>query len=211
VIVAPFLDTADAALAKQTLAEFYALEPVLDMTSVQPYTEVNKVMDPMMPFGPRTYMTALAYKTLSIPLLQLMADTYSTYISTLGADYIPGAILCEAYPYDKIIQVPSDATAYGNRGKHYSCVITLRWTGEDHDLWVRQFIKEFVKKAREVDTLEMESRGGEKTEATGYANFHLPGDDPAVSAFRGNFLKAREVKRKWDPEGKFNKWFSIPT
>lgn len=46
--VLPFLDTTDLELAKQLFADFYALEPVMDTTSIRSYMEQNSFMDPMM-------------------------------------------------------------------------------------------------------------------------------------------------------------------
>ena len=167
-------------------------------------------MDGMAFHGPRAYMTAFAYQTLSVELLEYAAQFYSSYLSTLGDSYQPSAIIFEGYPFEKIIEVPFDATAYASRGKHFNCSLALRWEGAQHDEWVRQSIKNFVKEARAIDRKVMLERGMEPTEITGYANFNLP-DDPPSQAFRGNLPRLIEVKRKWDPNGRFNKWFNIPT
>jgi len=46
--VLPFLDTTDLSLAEQLFADFYALEPVMDDTSIRSYREQNCFVDPMM-------------------------------------------------------------------------------------------------------------------------------------------------------------------
>jgi hypothetical protein len=47
-MVVPFLDTQDLAAAKEFFADFYALEPVLDLTGIRTYSEMNAILDPMM-------------------------------------------------------------------------------------------------------------------------------------------------------------------
>jgi hypothetical protein len=210
VIVAPFLDTSDLDFAKKIFAEFYALEPVLDVTAIRSYTEQNQCLDPMMPHGVRTYMSSFAYQTVTVEVLEYTAQKYASYISALGNDCRPGAIMFENYPFEKVIEIPSDGTAYANRGRHFSCAIGLRWEGAQHDDWVKQWIKDFVQEARAIDTKAMIAQGREPTKTSGYANFHLPGD-PASPAFGGNFARLTELKQKWDPNGRFNKWLSIPT
>jgi hypothetical protein len=42
------LDVTDLAVAKEFFADFYALEPVLDVTAVHSYAAQNSFMDPMM-------------------------------------------------------------------------------------------------------------------------------------------------------------------
>jgi hypothetical protein len=208
--VAPFLDTSDETAAKRVFAELYALEPVLDITGIRPYPEQNSFMNDMVHHGPRSYITAFAYQILSVELLEHAAQFYSSCLSALGEDYRPGVVLFEAFPFNKVIEVPFDATAYANRGKHFNCTVCLRWEGEKHDEWIRQSIRDYVKEARAIDQKVMLERGMKPTEITGYANFHLPGDPPS-QAFRTNLPRLIELKRKWDPKGRFNKWFNIPT
>jgi len=154
-------------------------------------------------------MTGFDYQTVSEEIYQLTALTLAEYMEKVGDDYRGGGIVYESYPFDQINKLPSDSSAYGNRGKHFNCTVSLRWSGEKHDAWIKDFIQNFVRQAREVDRSVMLGEGKEPTEENGYVNFHLPGD-PVEKAFGNNLPRLKEVKRKWDPNGRFNKWFSIP-
>ena len=207
-VVVPVRDTPDEAVGRDTFAEFLALEPVADHLGVHPYAQQNAVNNPLAPHGPRTYVTGFAYQALSVPLLNYSLEKYSSYIAALGEDYVTGALLYEAYPTDKICEVPADATAYANHGHWFNCAAMLRWKGAEHDAWVKEWIKDFVKGARAIDA-EVAIASGEKVlEKTAYANIPLPDSTPG-EAFRGNLSRLIEVKTKWDPNGRFNKWHNI--
>ena len=155
-------------------------------------------------------MTAFAYQTVSEELVRFGVETQQKFRAALGEDYVLGDIFFEAYPYEKIMSVAADETAYANRGKYFNCALGFRWKGAQHDAFVKQFIKDYVRESREIDRKVMLERGSKPTALNGYANFHLPGD-PVSGAFQGHLPRLVEIKKKWDPKGRFNKWFSIPT
>lgn len=207
-VLVPFRDTPDAAIGRETFAEFLALDPVADHLGVHTYAEQNSINNPLTVHGPRTYVTGFAYQALSVPLLNYTLEKFSSYIATLGQDYVTSAILYEAYPTAKTCEIPPDATAYANRGNWFNCAMMIRWKGAEHDVWVKEWIKEFVKGARAVDAQVAMTSGQEVMEKTAYANIPLPDSTPG-EAFRGNLPRLTEVKKKWDPNGRFNKWHHI--
>ena len=155
-------------------------------------------------------MTGFDYQTVPPELLEHTVDKFTHFVSKVGDDYRGSVILYESYPYGKIVQQSCDATAYANRGTHFNCTVCLRWMGADHDEWIKQYIKDFVRDAREIEKSELLKEGRKPTAEKGYANFHLPAE-PAEKAFYDHLPRLIELKQKWDPKGIFNKWFSIPT
>ena len=155
-------------------------------------------------------MTAFVYQTITTEILTYAVKNWTSYVSKIGNDYRGGAIFFEGYSFEKIIAVPSENTAYANRGKYFNCALGYRFEGAQHDAWIRQWAKDFVQECRAIDEKKMIELGKEPTVLNGYANFHLPGAR-ADEAFRENLPKLVGLKRKWDPEHRFNKWFSIPT
>ena len=181
----------------------------MDITSIRSYIEQNSSIDAMMPHGFRSYMTGFDYQTATIDLFNFTAAKFSEYFTKLGDDYRPSGILYESYPFDQIIKFPPESSAYGNRGKHFNCTLAIRWAGSQHDEWIKAWIKDFVREARAIDKREMLLEGKEPTAENSYVTFHLP-DHPAEKAFGGNLERLKEVKRKWDPNGRFDKWLNIP-
>lgn len=78
----------------------------------------------------------------------------------------------------------------------------------ENDAFVRDWVREFVKGARAIDKDIAEKNGRKTCETMGYANIPAP-EETLGNAFAGNVKRLREVKRKWDPNGRFNKWFPI--
>jgi hypothetical protein len=208
VVVVPFHDTPDEAVGRETFGEFLALEPVADHLGVHPYAQQNAVNNSLAPHGPRTYVKGFAYQTMSSEILDYSLKKFSEFISHLGEDFVTSALIYEAYPTAKTCEVAPDATAYANRGKWYNCAMMLRWNDEKHDAWVNQWSKDFVKGVRIVDNQVVQSRGEKVLEKTSYANMPFP-DATLRDAFRGNLERLTEVKMKWDPNGRFNKWFNV--
>jgi hypothetical protein len=207
-IMVPFQNTGDESAARAKFADFFALEPVLDTTKIHPYEQQNAVLVPIVPHGPRTYLKGIGYRTLSIPLLEYALKQFTSYVSHVGDDYFTSSILFEAYPSDKLTSVPFDATSFANRGTHFNCFVVTRWQSEKNDEFVKQWVKDFVAGARAIDEEVSVTMGKSSVGRKGYANTNLP-DEKCEEAFQGNLPKLEKVKRKWDPKGRFNKWFPI--
>ena len=73
---------------------------------------------------------------------------------------------------------------------------------------LRNGSKNFVKGARAIDMEVAMASGEEILEKTAYANIPLP-DSNLGEAFRANLTRLIEVKGKWDPNERFNKWHNI--
>jgi len=147
---------------------------------------------------------------VSEQLLNYTVQKLNEYIAHLGEDYVTGGILYEAYPFEKTCSVPFDATAYGNRGRYYGAGIAIRYKGAQNDAWVQSWVRGFVAGAREIDAQVAIAAGKPVPPKTGYANLPPP-DQTTGDAFQSNLPRLKEVKKKWDPHGRFNKWFNIAT
>src|SRR5277367_497325 len=204
VVIAPFCDTTDEEEARTIFAEFYGIGPVADMTKLHPYVEQNRVISGIQPHGPRTFMKGWGYHNISVELLQYAFDRFGSYVSHIGSDYEISAIAYEAFPPDKLCEVPHEETAFGSRGRHLNGIINLRFQDPKHDSYVQQFVKDFVEKARAIDNKVAEENGRTPVGNVGYGNFALVGDT-AADWFGSNLARLHELKRKWDPSNRFSK------
>jgi hypothetical protein len=203
----PFCDTSDETLARTTFADFYALNPSSDTTRIHPYTQQNKILDKFVPHGPRTMMCGFNYQNLSVSLLNYALEVFKMYITTLGDNYVESIILFEGYPMQKVCQIPLEATACASRHSCFRTAMAIRWKDAQHDTWVRKWLEDFVDGAVLIDqTLAKVSNLGPETH--GYANFSMP-ETKVADIFSRNIIKLEEIKAKWDPNGRFNKWFDV--
>jgi hypothetical protein len=211
-IAAPFCDTQDEAVARARFADLYALDPVPDNTGVHSFAEIQqKVFDSIAMHGDRKYLKGISYQYFSVPFLTYVHAQMTAFIQYLGPEAAKSAIILKIYPHNKIRTVPDDGTAFANRRNSLNCVIAMRWTSPEHDNFARQWIGEFVEGVRTLDAQMAKERAETVVVKGGYTNFEMQGDiDKAADGFRENLPRLKEIKKKWDPHGRFNKWFPIP-
>ena len=206
-IVAPFVDTTDEAEARSTFAELFAVGPVADHAQIHAYTEQNKITDPIATHGDRKYMKGFAFRYLDPAIVHYTLQEYVTFLKIMGSDEAGSAAVIEGHPYGKMCDVPIDATAFANRGDYFNFTLPVRWKNPDKDEFVRDWTKTFTSGLKVIENRIAEERK-EKVIYGGYANMDMPGDK-AADAFKSNLPRLKEVKKKWDPNGRFNKWFPI--
>jgi FAD/FMN-containing dehydrogenase len=206
-VFVPFSDTGDETAARKHFEGFYSLGPMVDHTNVHSYVEQNAVLNPIAPHGPRSYTKSFLYQisSISVDLLNYSNDRFMEYVAHLGEDYQVSAVIYEPFPSDKVNSVAVTSTACPLRNGMIHGVLNVRWKNAIHDTWVAQWVRDFIKGAKEID----ERLSGKTTAHFGYANMILPGDK-ASEAFGENYERLREIKKKWDPEMRFNKWLAIP-
>jgi hypothetical protein len=187
-------------------SEMYAVGPVADHTQIHSYADQNKVTDPIATHGDRKYMKGFAFRYFNPAIVDYSLQEFGSFLNAMGPSDAGSAILMEAHPYGKMCSVPPEATAFANRGDYFNCTMAARWKGSEKDEFVRDWTKTFVSGAKVIeDRLAQERK--EKAISGGYANMDMPGDK-AVDAFKSDLPRLKEVK-KWDPNGRFNKWFPI--
>ena len=194
--------------ARAELGEIYALGPVADHTQIHPYAQQNKCIDGLATYGDRKYMKGFSFRYFNPALVDYVLQQVTSFLEIMGPDDAGSAILLEAHPFDKLNSIPLDATAFANRGDYFNSTIALRWKNSDKDEFVRSWTKTFIAGARVIENRMAEERK-ETVIDGGYANMDMPGDK-TTDAFKTNLPRLMELKRKWDPNGRFNKWFPIP-
>jgi hypothetical protein len=206
-IVTPFCDTPDESIARARFADLFALNPVVDHTSVHPYPEQNKILNLIATHGDRKYMKGFAFRYMTVPFLEYVFNSMAAYLEMMGSEDAGSAIIFECFPTEKLSSVPSDGTAFSNRGMFFNCTLSMRWRDPAQDDTIRRWIKKLIAGVKEIETRTSNERGEVFVEG-GYANHNLE-EDKAAEAFKGNLPRLKEIKRKWDPKGRFNKWFPI--
>ncbi|KAG9010653.1 hypothetical protein FRB94_010130 [Tulasnella sp. JGI-2019a] len=117
-------------------------------------------------------------------------------------------VLWEFYYYDLVSTVPMEATAFPQRTKDKTAAVALY--GFD-DAW----LPEARKAMEEIQAVLSSSSTGSARTSIGYLNYadtlasENETDTNARRAFGSNYPRLQELKRKYDPEMVFNKWFCI--
>lgn len=121
--------------------ELLALEPVANMISMIPYSQLNSLQNPMATYGDRKTFKGLFFQTpLDAGFLRTVLDDLNAK-NEAYPDLIP-ALLLEWYDMRKTCSVPLDATAFANRSATQNGLLNLRWSGKDMDLTHRAWARE---------------------------------------------------------------------
>ncbi|EKM60153.1 uncharacterized protein PHACADRAFT_251050 [Phanerochaete carnosa HHB-10118-sp] len=203
VVLVPFFN-GSAEEGKKRFKAFFDIGPVADLTKALPYEEMNALQNPMATHGDRKVLKGA-------PLAQVDEDVltslYSEYVKFV-AEYPEAkasAALIELHSYQKLMEVPFEATAFANRGPIFNITFAIRWKSPNLDMTMRQWASARAKAIR----VEESKRSGMDLEAArGYANFGL-GDERVRDVFGEHYDRLSELKAKYDPQLVFRKWFPI--
>jgi hypothetical protein len=163
----------------------------------------------MMSHGKNRYMKATALKHLTVPILKGIFDSYVEYRTAVGPESAESVCLLEVFPRAAINSVPDSGTAFANRGEWFNITILPTWEKSDVEKFTRDWVHSVVDKIAALEKQdEAVAKGEEIVAKKGYWNGSM-GDEKSSLVFGGNYKRLREVKRKYDPEFVFRKWFPV--
>ncbi|GJE99792.1 FAD-binding oxidoreductase [Phanerochaete sordida] len=190
--------------ARKRFKPFFDVGPVADMTKVIPYEQQNSLQNPMAGHGDRKVLKSAALSAIDEGIIMTLFKEY-VKLTQEQPEAKTCAILVELHSFEKLMQVPFEATSFANRGPFYNITFALRWKSPELDSVMREWASSHAKAVRHE---ESERSGMNLEAARGYANFGL-GDEKARDVFGENYDRLAEVKAKYDPQLVFRKWFPI--
>lgn len=203
IIVLPFYN-GSAEEGKKKFDLFYKVGPVADMTREMPYDELNSLQNPIATYGDRKSLKGAPLTSIEASVIAPLFENYTKFVGNYP-DAKGSAILIELHPFQKIVAVPEDATAFANRGPYYSVTFTLRWKDPSLDTKLREWATAQTQAVRSAD----EKLSGHSLAGTrGYANYGL-GDERVRDVFGANYERLSQLKAKYDPTLVFKKWYPI--
>jgi FAD/FMN-containing dehydrogenase len=162
-------------------------EPLLDLTGVSPYVESQSQLDSFFPDGGQYYWKALSIDELgddAIDVILKHAATRPSPNTPIAIRHLGGAIA----------RIPEDATAFANRDAQFNVSFDSAWEDpndtERNVAWTRAAWEEL----RDL------SGGGIYVN---FAGLGEDGDTLARLAYRDNYARLEEVKRRYDPTNLF--------
>ncbi|KAH9850079.1 FAD-binding domain-containing protein [Lenzites betulinus] len=206
VVLFPFYNGTEEE-ARKVYKAFFDLNPVADLAKEIPYEKVNSLQNEIAAPGQNVYLRgAVAPEPIPHALLQTALGRVAALSAPDG--YTIGLLL-EYFPLGVANAVPDDATALPRAlAPNVLAAVYAREDGADVLAYIRDA-------ARELTGVFAEASGG----AMGYGNYSpdseaLPteGAVPANKAkelFGANYPRLQEIKKKYDPELVFRKWFNI--
>jgi len=188
----------------------YDIGPVADMAKEIPFEALNTLHNPFTEHGSARYIKGTVQTKTPVSTTQTAFDQ-ALQISASG--YPKLNILYEYMPVAKINSPPAALL----RRPGYNVVILATWEKDtpENQIAVQQHVRNIA------DILSKSQTTLTEAEKVGYANYDTESeatavdtnrvilDDRARALFGENYPKLQALKKKYDPENTFSKWFVI--
>ncbi|KAG9041416.1 hypothetical protein FS837_012281 [Tulasnella sp. UAMH 9824] len=183
---------------------FLELGPVRVTNAQIPYVEVSNLSNAFNEIPGNKMIVGAHIDVFDLPQIQQSFDTWNEIVKKAPSS----ALMYEFYGYKKVANVPIEQTAFAQRHEMMTVLCAFAWTDES-----------FTFKARDellrLKSVVSGSSSKEAQESLGYLNYADPfstlneTDEYAKRIFGPNYPRLQEIKKKYDPELVFNKWFAI--
>ncbi|EKM80430.1 hypothetical protein AGABI1DRAFT_120446 [Agaricus bisporus var. burnettii JB137-S8] len=189
----------------------YEIGPVMDMSKEIPYEMVNSLQNSIIVPGSGVYWKGVA---IPGPSYKPIANTYAKVQEISKSGTFSTLAVYELLPLQKINSVPLNTTAY-RRSTNPNCLLSLNWP---RDLNSQALVDEARSLTHQLAACVA---GGaselEDEKSRPYANYDAEGDARSQEevkkiahvAFGDNYPALQKIKKIYDPENIFNRWFSI--
>ena len=205
-IVAAVFHNGDEAEAHEILKPLFDLQPVMNETSMMPYSAVNGMLSHISGYGGRKSMKGASFASPLRPEFahEIFAE-YARFV-TETPDIAGSVILLEFHHHHKICEIPTSATAFAGRGEENIVALISKGSDPAHDALGRQHNRKIA--AMFAAEMQHRKQSGEvhlKMESVGsYCNYEGEGDD-ARTIYGPNTERLLALKAKFDPLGVFDK------
>ncbi|KAI0332483.1 FAD-binding domain-containing protein [Cubamyces sp. BRFM 1775] len=183
------------------------LGPVAVMAKEMPYEELNALQNPIARPGQNAYMKGAFMPPSCTPAHLAHVFARATALSVPGA-YAVNALL-EYFPLRAANAVPDGATAYV-RGltANVLCLAIAADEGAEAQKYMQDAARELIGMFAERPEENM-GYGNYSPDSDALANEGSVPTDKAKLLFRTNYPRLQQIKKRYDPDMVFNKWFVI--
>ncbi|KAG9018269.1 hypothetical protein FRB90_011669 [Tulasnella sp. 427] len=189
---------------ERAFQRFGELGPIQETKAQIPYTEVSNLTKEFNVIPGNKLSVGAHVDSLDLAQVQKTWETWGELVKK--APYT--AVVYELYPYGRIKTVPIEQTAFAQRHEFMTVLCALMWTDDSFTPFARD---ELLR----LKSVVSGSSSKEAQESLGYVNYADPfstlneTDEYTKKIFGPNYPRLQEVKKMYDPEMVFNKWFAI--
>lgn len=188
--------------ARMLCSQLYDLGPNVDTTATIPYPTMNTFFNIQSDIYKRHGLSSARIPLpLSKPVLRRVWDNFSTTIPTFKRAW-PSHIIFELRDLAAGLGPATSDMAFAGRGNWTNILVHPEWDDPLDDVALRKWATDLTQMIRD------ETSTAQDQEATVYANY-ASGDEKSEEIYGANYPRLRELKRKYDPDMVFNKWYAI--
>ncbi|KAJ3500169.1 hypothetical protein NLJ89_g9910 [Agrocybe chaxingu] len=203
VLILPFYNGTEAE-GRERFKDLLAAGPVTDASKEISFEQLSTLQDSLGGTASSNgiFMKGAAFKRLHEPSV---VKAHQRLAEIVKGGIYTGVIIYELHGLKKINSIPPETTAFRRVASH-NIVVQLGWDPkEDHTVEVKKLVEELSV------IVSVGQEGLTDSERLGYANY----DPDSVSneksklVFGENYARLQVIKKRYDPDNVFNKWFPI--
>ncbi|KAG9046102.1 hypothetical protein FS837_005089 [Tulasnella sp. UAMH 9824] len=210
-LIAMYFYNGDAADARKAAKKLYDVGPIAEKAMEDlPFIKLNTLQNESSAHGGRKYIKGLTTRSrASAEAIQAVLQAQDEIVKSNPA-LVHCGILFDYCPKKSVVEIPLEATAYAGRGTGAEGIIFQFYTDAALDESVQRQVRGWSQILSEKTPVAFRTGKGGESYGVGYTNF-----DPDAAAsdaarvFGANYQRLREVKRKYDPEKVWNRWYPI--
>lgn len=178
---------------------FFDIGPLADYTKEIPYESANESLNGEMFRGQGIFLKG---GSLRKPEYHSIMQAYEK-ITSVSNPKARVHIVFEFFPLGKVLSIPQGVTAF-RRDPTATFALMVRWK----EGYEPEQEKEVANEAISIILNEQKLAG---SKGFGYGNYDPEAvvGDKAKAAFAENYPRLQAIKKRYDPEVIFNKWFAI--
>ncbi|EED17151.1 FAD binding oxidoreductase, putative [Talaromyces stipitatus ATCC 10500] len=188
--------------AEKIFSPLLSLDSGRKEIGMMPYYKANELLNRTADSAGRKRLSGTS---VTFPLDMGFFQTVYQHFSHVLDDY-PGdgeaLLFFEMLPYNKVVEVPNDATAYANRGPYYNVCSIFNWHDAKIDSKVRTLQQGLMNLIREE---HIKKSGHGVNMYANYTGFEANAKD----LFGDNLSRLKELKKQYDPRNVFRKWHDL--
>ncbi|KAG8897040.1 hypothetical protein FRC00_004899 [Tulasnella sp. 408] len=196
----------DATEGEAAFKGFAELGPLENASGMIPYEKLNTMLDSYNVPGHRLHW-GLHLERLDLKPFKKALEGFTNLLSE-HPEAASSFVSFEFYHYDKIASVPTEATAFAHRAPVYNALVTTQWEKAAFTAVAQAATRELADTIAKAASTDLATNIGYTNYADGVAGQNKT-DTYSKLAFGANYERMQEVKKMYDPESVFSKWFAI--
>jgi hypothetical protein len=191
-------------------APLLALEPMHGEPGMINYaasTGIHKHMDAGNTHHRYSNSTAQMDLPIDVDIIMASVDDFQAFLAKYPERARPSKLAFELRSFGVTGAVPVSAMAYASRHKLVNIVLEAQYDQPELDGVMREEVRNMIMKARNLIAEKRKPHG--QNEVLVNANFSS-GSEKVNAIFGENLPRLRGLKKKYDPDFIFDKWYPIP-